>query len=467
MEAGNKGRGNEKQSRKTFRRRLDDMIRTLRGEILTGQRRDGEFLPSERELAVHFQLSNKLVRAGLEELVAEGLIQKLPRVGNRVQVPPSGQPVRIRFGYHSTLESDVEMERLLDGFHAAHPGIRVQPLPISFHNYHETVTEYMEAGLLDVVTMNYNNYERFRSQGSLAMLEPLEPDERIFPFLSEAFRQEGAAYARPFVFSPLILCYNLDHLAEKKVRWPREPMEWHTLIRLASRLTVENERFGFYFFLLSINRWPVFLLQNGMRWDGSADGAAEAVERIVEGLKLCRSMIYARDTFPTYLSGSDADAEELFREGKVSVIMTSYFALNRLRGSGVRFDVAPLPGGREDKTILMTIGLAVNGRSEEKVASRTLVDYLVSDRTQAEIGQLTFSLPAVREAAESESPGHPERPPHFRMFEERTDTFRLITELNLSLAQLEAVMKEARLYWAKLLSEQALKRRLAELLLAR
>lgn len=61
-------------SRKTFKSRLNFMVKRLRADILSGVYRQGEFLPSEKELVSQFQLSNKSVRKGLEQLIAEQLI---------------------------------------------------------------------------------------------------------------------------------------------------------------------------------------------------------------------------------------------------------------------------------------------------------------------------------------------------------------------------------------------------------
>lgn len=76
-----------KPSRTTFRQRLDEMVTVLRDDIITGRRAAGDYLPSEVALAEQFQLSKNSVRKGLERLVEEKLIEKVPRVGNRIADP--------------------------------------------------------------------------------------------------------------------------------------------------------------------------------------------------------------------------------------------------------------------------------------------------------------------------------------------------------------------------------------------
>lgn len=447
-------------SRKTFRIRLDHMIGTLRGDILTGKRKPGEFLPTEREMSKQFNLSNKLVRIGLEKLVEERLIEKIARIGNRVAESLPELSVSLKFGYPSSLDREAEMAELIRRFHLKYPSVHVQPIPIAIEKYYDTVKEYMESGMLDVVGMNYNNFHDFARRGRLDLLYEFERDDSVYPFLADAFTNGGKQYVRPFVFSPLVLCYNRDHLREAGLPVPYRPDSWTTLLRDASRLTVENERFGFYFFLHSKNRWPVFALQSG---DTSAHPGAVAA-RLMEGLNLCREIINAPNTFPTFLSGSDAAAEELFAQGKVSVIITSYMAMNYLRGTGVPFDIAPLPALRTDATILMTIGAAVNTRSESVAAARTFADFLLSDEAQMVLRMKTLSIPAVPSAAEWEGEESLYRPPGFLLFRELVPFLCLFTDVGLSVEQMDAVIKEARLYWAKLQSEDGMRSKIADIL---
>lgn len=451
-------------SRKTFRIRLDHMIQALRGEIVTGKRQPGEFLPSERDLVRQYQLSNKLIRIGLDQLVSEGLVVKLPRVGNQVAELADDRPVHLRFGYHTTLDDEAGMAALLEAFHHAHPNIFVQPIPLTYPHYYDTVKEYMDAGMLDVVSMNVTNFLHFQANGNLDLFQPLEPDPRLYPFLDKVFVHEGQTFVRPFIFSPLILCYNRDHLQESGIAEPFRPDSWDALLRAAIKLTVENKRFGLYFYLLSMNRWPVFLLQSGVELLPDRSNLEEMVTRILEGLNACRDVLYADNVFPVFLSESDAIAEELFLDGKISILMTTYFALNRLRGSNIRFDLAPLPHLREDTTLLLSIGLAICNKSKVKVAAQTFVDFLISEQAQRHIRQETLTIPAVRQPAEWKAPETSYRPPHFNLFMEIASTFRLVSDMRMELEQLEAVIKEARIFWAKLNDESTTRERIKQLL---
>ncbi|WP_309122189.1 extracellular solute-binding protein [Paenibacillus sp.] len=452
-------------SRKTFRIRLEHMIGALRADIMTGRLHPGAFLPSERELVSRFHLSNKLVRVGLEQLVSEGLIVKLPRVGNQVADTARDRKATVRFGYHRSLEQEADMNRLLELFHTAHPSVYVHPIPLSFQNYHETVANYLESGLLDAVTVNVRNFEQFKASGGLSLLCAQQPSPSVYPSLEQAFTHEDALYVRPLLFSPLILCYNPLHFQEKDLPLPFRPNGWDDLMRDASLLSVEDERFGFYSYLLSNNRWPIFLLQNGAKLSSRRERAEAFVDRVVEGISYWGEIIYNHRAFPTYLSGKDTDAEELFAQGKVSIIMTTYFALNALRESGVPFDIAPLPsfGGGND-SLLMTIGIAVNRISEVRHAAQALADFLCSEQAQRHIRERTLSIPSVTEAAEAAEPGSSYRPAHDGIFRELLPRSRPFTDIGMTVEEMDLVLKEARLFWSRLQTKDSMRKRIRELL---
>src|SRR5690606_21834126 len=74
-------------SRRTFQIRLNKLVNQIREDIMNGNYKRGTYLPPEKTLAKQYQLSNKSVRKGLEQLLEEGLIKKIPRVGSMVIAP--------------------------------------------------------------------------------------------------------------------------------------------------------------------------------------------------------------------------------------------------------------------------------------------------------------------------------------------------------------------------------------------
>lgn len=438
----------KRASRKDFRLRLQEMIRSLRQDIMSGALETGSYLPAERDLEVRFGLSNASVRNGLQMLVEEGWIEKIPRVGNRIIRPSSEAKTTIKFGYVSAISGIVGMDELLREFASQYPHIEVQSLELPSGSYSMALKEYMESGILDVVLINNNNFQDFVENSCTGLLEPLEPKEDISSFLTDPFRQGSNTLIQPFVYSPVVLCYNKTHFEQSGVPVPDSSWTWSELFRYGQQLAVPNERFGFYFYLPSRNRWPIFMLQSGSVFRSDEQGHYRLRGgKIVESLAACRDLLARTDVFPRLLSESDADAEALFLQEKVSVIMTTYFFLNQLRGSKIAFDVSPLPGGLHDSSTLMIInGLAVNSRSPRKEAAKRLVDFLTSYETQLTLRRTTLNIAAHRRAMDWEGEESVYRPPRFRMYREIYPTCRLITELGLTNLQLKEMQREVLLF---------------------
>ncbi|MCU6712165.1 extracellular solute-binding protein [Paenibacillus sp. J5C_2022] len=456
-----------KPSRKSFQQRLNHMIQSLRSDILNGQYRAGDYLPGEKLLADQFILSNKSVRKGLDQLVSEGLIQKIDRVGSQVLQADTIETVAL--GYNSTIERDIALSALVEDFQALHPHVRVKCLPLkSTKDYIESISTYMEHEMIDLFTMNHRDFQSLIEDGELAALQPQPESEHVYPLSKEAFSIHGMLYARPLVFSPLILVYNRTHFAECGIPEPDGSWTWHDALRHAAALASPGQRHGMYFHLLSDNRWPIFPLQGGVDFLADEEWYERVDNEVIASCRMCKTLISNHHVFPNLLSESSDDVNELFREGKVSMILTTYMSLNDFRDSELDYDISPLPFLFEPKSVTVVIGVAMNKRSSGKPSARLLMDYLSSARAQQLIRQRTLSLPATKKVAEAPPPIAVQHAPQgtrlpelnipsrFALFRETMSSFRLHSALHLSdqpFNRLKTILKH---YWADLMDESGL-----------
>jgi multiple sugar transport system substrate-binding protein len=457
----------DKPSRKSFDARLKRMVDMLRADIRNGTYTPGDYLPSEKALTEQFQLSNKSVRKGLETLIGEGLIVKLDRVGSRVTDSAPGASITLTLGYTSSIERDIALSALLDDFHALHPSIRVKPLQVkSVSNYLSAVKEYMDNGLVDVFTLNNLDYQSVLDKGDLKRLQRLDTDPQLYRFAQEAFLYEGEPYARPLVFSPIILGYNRAHFRNSGVPEPDGSWTWEDAIRHAAALTEPGQRHGLYFYLLSDNRWPAFLLQSGDRFEANAGSDFRLADsRLLASIRLCKRIISDPGIFPNYMSENSDDVNELFKQGKVSMIMTNYMTINDFKDTDLEYDISPLPFMYEPRALLNVIGVAVSASSKQLDAARLLADYLASARAQRIVRERTLSLPAHKETAEG--PSDPDdgmnRPSRYYLFREIMASYRLHRELNLNSSAFNGLRRLLKKYWSGLIDEEELCRQASTL----
>ncbi|MBD2862519.1 extracellular solute-binding protein [Paenibacillus oceani] len=455
----------KRPSRLTFQSRLDEMVGLLRSEIRSGKRADGEFLPPEKDMAAEYRLSNQSVRKGLEVLVAEGLIEKIPRVGNKVIAPALAGNVTVKLCYQNTIPGETGLPELLARFRTLYPHINVQEVVLPTNSL-DIITQYMDNGMLDVVTINQTLFRELRETGNLGRLQRLEANPDVYPFLTEAFRAEGELLLQPFIFSPVVMCYNREHFLDKQVPEPDSSWTWRHMLDLAARLEIPKERVSLAYLFYSINRFPLLFLQHSLTFDRDG-GGKRRIDRskMSELLRLARTL---KEKFPILFDGSirsDIETEQLFMQNKASIILTTYFRLNSFKDAEIPFELSPIPHMGDPKTLLVHIGLGINRNTEVQEAARTLVEFLTSYETQLAIRRNTYSLPALKPAAEWVGEETLSRSSRFSMFREIFPTLRTCDDLQISEADMKKLVWEMRMHMAGFDDEEQFCTRLEEQLM--
>ncbi|WP_349408604.1 extracellular solute-binding protein [Pseudalkalibacillus sp. SCS-8] len=440
-----------KLTRDTFKERLEYMITTLRSEIVTGKYPVGDFLPSELAIGKRFQLSKNSVRKGLDELVKEGLIVKKSRVGTVVSSNVSSTCTTLRVGYYPSLVKEVNLFELVEAFKKKYPSIGVQLVALPYEKYAQVVVDYIENDMIDVITINHQHFVEMGTD--IEKLELMERDESIYSFLNAPFSQLGGQLVQPLTFSPVILCYNRSIFAQHQIGEPDSSWQWEKVTKIAEDLEkrTNGELFGFYFHPMSVNRWPIFLMQSEI-----SKKMADYFDQtsLLRAFEVGKIIFNERKVGMNLLSDSDSDAERLFKDEKVAMIMATYFSLNHFKDGDLDYDIAPLPYSDEAKTLLLIIGLAINKQSRNRHAARVFINYLKGEEVQRRIYNETLSIPVLKKVAEEEdredmSLFH--RPRRYHLFREIIPTYRLFNDLELSTQQMGQFKDRLRLYWSGLI----------------
>lgn len=449
-------------TRTTFKSRMDDMIDALANDIATNKYKEGDLLPSEIALGEQYRLSKKSVRKALDTLVEQGFIEKQPRVGARVVHANPANRTTVKFGYYPSLVQEASLMVLIQAFHERYPQIRVEMIPLPFNQHSPTMRESMEREAIDLVTVNLPNYELFQDRGPHPdAFEPLAPIDGVYPFLAKPFTADGILYAQPFVFSPIVLCYNKNHFREAGLSEPDSGWTWADVGRASQVLSRDSDRFGILFNLASNNRWPLFLLQDDFKFRTGPDGRTIfRDEHLRRCLETCLGFV--NDSMTSLFLAEDEMSERLFVHQKASMIVTSYLRMNVLRQSDLDFDISPLPYSKEARTLLLVIGLAVNKHGASKQAAKTLLDFLMSQESQLSIRRHSLSIPSLRSAAEHRE-RKDERPLRFHMYRDIIPTFHYLGDLNATVRLLSRMNHELTLYWTKMEDAETVLRRLEDM----
>ncbi|WP_238392446.1 extracellular solute-binding protein [Paenibacillus antri] len=462
----------------SFEDRYNRLLQELRNEILTGGLRPGEFILPENTLSEKYEISRVSVRKVLAALVDEGLIEKIAGKGNRVRIP--GEDIRretLTVAWFSTsYEIDI-IRKLIAMYEESHPYVRVELLLLPETEYVDNIVNLIEYGFgPDVFILSELHIRHLIEKDRLDLLMPYVP-ERIdverdsYRKVFDMFAVGGEVVATPFVFSPVVICYNERLLSDGAADRLESMDDWSDLLALAERSTVKREgsdiidRYGFCF-SASPNRWPVFLLQNDGRFieeGGTASVLSETNN--VEALQFCADLMYKYKVSPIYSHGSSYLAESLFKKERVAMILTTYYFMNEFRGHDLRWDVLPLPSRKKQGTLLLGGGLAINRQTNLPEMAKHFIDFLTDKPAQTMLKQQGCTIPMLREVAEDNRLLDPDiHPECYNVFLEALPHASSLRDLSLRQSEVELVQKELNLLWANMETPEDACRRIEALL---
>lgn len=449
----------------------------LKEEIILGKIKPGEFILPENTLSTVYELSRVSIRKGLAELVEEGLIEKIPGKGNRVTIPNDTQKQTITLGWFSNSYEIEIIRKIIKRFEQLNPFTKVnlQILPNSQYIYNLTQSLKHDGGPDAFIVSDYHFRELMESN-SLDMLDPFLPEhidaeKDSYKQVFDMFTYNQTIPVTPFVFSPVMICYNRRMFEEAGITKDFKMESWGDLLELSTRTTkglnsdsIINE-YGFCF-SSSTNRWPVFLLQN--KGSFIADDLSKSVmnrKENIEALNYCGDLMYKHQVSPIFSHGSNELAENLFMREGAAMILTTYYFMNEFSNHKIKWDVLPPPKNEASGTLLLGGALGISANSKNKESAQALVSFMVSTEAQTLLKQNGCTIPMLRIVAEDNNllqPGvHPE---HYNTFKEVMGTSKTIKDLHLTIEEFELVEREMQFFWANMEKAEDTCKRIEELL---
>ncbi|CAG7652512.1 extracellular solute-binding protein [Paenibacillus allorhizosphaerae] len=447
--------------RNNFQERYNQFLQELKDEIVSGIIRPGEYILPENTLSQQYEISRVSVRKALAELVSEGLIEKIAGKGNRVKMPDEDTtPVTLRLAWFSSSYEIGIVRKIIGAFEDKHPFVKVELELLPEHGYTDLLIRMMEQGQgPDAFMMSDFHFREWVQSGKsdyvTGYVSPHLHVQSSYPEVFGLFTDEGRPLATPFIFSPVVICFNKSIFRENGVSEETPLRDWDDLLRVAGECTRDTnsdgltEQYGFCF-SSSYNRWPVFLLQNGgglISEDGTRSTLAKAEN--IEALEYCTSLMYKHHVSPIYAHGSSHLAESLFMKQRVAMIMSTYYFMNEFRDHSIEWDVLSVPHHKKQATLLLGGGLAVNGRSEQIRLTERLIDYMTSIEAQKLLKSFGCTIPVLREAAEDDTLLNPDiHPLHYNRFLDVLPFAVPLHRLGLSQQKIGMVSDELHLLWA-------------------
>jgi multiple sugar transport system substrate-binding protein len=311
-------------------------------------------------------------------------------------------------------------QRILAGFRARHPEVRIEYESIS-SNYRERLLTSIVAGsppdvaLLDNGT---NGAAPFIARDLLvnvaAYLDRIGVDtSAYYPEVLDVFRRPGGLYAFPKDFNPIVVYCNLDLFDEAGVPLPAEDWTWAEFLSIARELTRDvngdgrTDTYGTLvrrvFYLWQPWVWAAggdVLSPDGRRASGYLDSPeTESAIRFLTDLVTVHEVVPSVDVQrqPTGME------RNYFLTGRIGMVTSGHWWLPRIRRyideGKVRVAVLPLPrydDESEPVTVLYAAGWAVPHNTRHKKLAVELAAHLSSAEAQRARAEYGLAIPSIR-----------------------------------------------------------------------
>nr|WP_249365554.1 extracellular solute-binding protein [Cytobacillus citreus] len=463
--------------RSEFEIKYYKFLSELKDEIISGRLKPGEFILPENTLSKEYELSRVSIRKALAELVDEGLIEKIPGKGNRVSLPEETSKQTITLGWYSDSYEIEIIEEIIARFEQLNPYVKVNLQLFPGTDYVYSLTQLIERGQgPDVFMVSDLHFRQLAASKQLDIIDPyvpeyLHPDKDSYPKLFEMFSLNDKTILTPFLFSPVIICYNKKMFSEARISNSYKLENWLDLLDKAKKCTKDEtvqdlvEQYGFCF-SASSNRFPVFMLQNGGRFfDENRTCSVLNSKENIEALTFCVDLMYEDKVSPIFSHGSNHMAENLFMRERAAMILTTYFFMNEFRDHKIKWDVMPVPKNKKNATLLLGGSLGINKHSEMKESAKALINYMVSTEAQTTLKRNGCTIPMLRVVAEDNhllQPGiHPD---NYNAFKEVMPFAYTTRDLNLTNNDIELLENELQFLWANMEKPEDACKRIEKLL---
>lgn len=337
--------------------------------------------------------------------------------------PSGGADAAVSFMVFGHPAEKAAFEELVKSFLAGHPGapLTLTHIPSADDYRRRLALDFAGGRAPDVMLMNYRRYLAFAAKD---MLEPLGPrldasktlkPADFFPEALEPFTLGDVLMGIPQNVSSLVVYYNRKRFEEAKVPTPKADWTWDDFLDTAKRLT-DKGRYGLGVQPLLIRLAP-FVWQNGgelavphpdsekklvFSWASTPMKPAFDLPATRQAMQWFVELQTKHHVVPSRVEEESQDSEARFMSGSTAMFLDSRRAVPSFREiQGFEWDVAPLPRGKKQASILHADGYFVSATSRNKDLAWSFVEFANSPEGQTIMARTGRTVPSLRSVAQS------------------------------------------------------------------
>jgi len=297
------------------------------------------------------------------------------------------------------------IEANLEGFAEEYPGIDVTVNVTPYADYFTKLqTQGSSDSLPDLFWLNGPNFQLYASND---LLEPVtgavdagDLDPADYPeALIDLYQYEDVQYGVPKDFDTIGVWVNEALFEEAGVPMPEEDWTWQEFQDTAVQISDALGDQGVYGGAGGMDGQTTYydtILQAGgeVLTDGGTASGYDSPEA-QEGLQFWTDLIESGGS-PTIQQLTDTTADQWFTSGKLAMYWGGSWFRAAIQGTPVEstVDVAPLPVGEEQATVIHGVSNVVAAGSDEKQAAQALQVYLAGQEAQQQQGDMGAIIPA-------------------------------------------------------------------------
>ena len=327
--------------------------------------------------------------------------------GQATQPAASGENVELTFSVWGDPEELTILQELANDFTKENPNIKITVTVSDWDTYWDKLQTQLAAGTPpDVFAMDAPLYPDYQSRGVMLNLQPYIDKDKFnlddyYPAALQCYKTADGYYGLPRDIQPSVLYYNKDMFDKAGVPYPDDTWTWDTMIEQGQKLTAENQ------YALWADLWDMELYWASAIWQNGGEILSDDYTKTLIGEPAAlgawqwfHDMIFKYKIMPT-----PSAAEQFgdpFESGNVAMTTAGHWVVPLYSKVDFKWDVAPLPKGKERVSIVNSVGFVIAKDSKHPDQAWAFLKYLVGEPGQTKVTALGLGVPALKSIANSD-----------------------------------------------------------------
>lgn len=343
---------------------------------------------------------------------------------------PGNEPVTVTFLVSGGPAEQAAYAAVVDRFNAMQPDVRVEMsgVPRIADFITRLTTDFAAGAPPDVFMLNYRRMAQFYNRGAIELLDPYLKDSAalneadFYPEAMDAFRNAaGELICMPQNVSSQVVYYNQELFDQAGLPYPQPGWTWEEFRQTALALTLPDENDDGYPDQYGLGLEPVLIRTAAFIWQNGGDLVDDPINptRLTlsdpparEAIQFVLDLARVDGVVPNYSAEAVASHPDRFLASNIAMYVDSRVFTPTMRETVTfRWDVAPLPRGRQVANVLHSDAYCVASASSVKQAAWSFIEFALGEEGQAIASKLGRTVPSMRKVAESEAFLDPTQPP--------------------------------------------------------